>query len=917
MTAEFEVSGCRFIESFSISNWDEGPSLIFKDCIFEKGFSARDAKICRSLSFVRCKFRTLTAVGATDIAVDFENCQITGDLTFFQCRIGGRFFAPSLRAGNDVRLRGCLIASALDDRAGFVRWDEIGLGVSETGVDIVGKLLRRLNWSEKPFGTVSAISLDGGRISGNLELIADVDEARRTGAPGEMLWFSPQSAACIVLGAISAREVRVDGSISVFGTLCRSGYVDFASSRIDGNVSFGSRQTSILNQYHFRTTAAPLLLEGVTIGGDLSLQSAAVDGFVSLHGIKVEGNLELFGLRTAGDLYLTFARINRFAGAFRNFGLMDSSQQPLFVAGDLILSGAEINMLEINGAEIGGDITVRTGKFGRLVFTLGAEPDSSEKGRFWPKPCACSAVEISAVEVDELLDLSGLKVRINDQQQLRRNTRRKGQNDGFSLKQCRIGHDLTFFSKDPVQYLQGRWGDEQPIPWKTGMTPAPEDFKASIWGSMSLEATEVRGNLDLRNADVETDLVLSDMTVRLDTLLGSRHGLFLIDERGMNTSCGHFQADQFSCDGKFDLTGIAVRKEGGRRQSDLSGLKRAGDFSARGARVKGEMLLLPRDTQLPAHAANGKHLEPTPDYAWIEGNMDLTGLEASHLIISSANFKSEEQPSSNASEEEPRLRLERCKLSRLEILKPPPRPIDLSRLAVDRYVFGREQTATADDYIAVLKEMVPFDRSIWINVETALRNQSLDKDANRVFEQMHWKEIANARFLLKESAGWARLKLAFVWCLRWLYGKFLGFGTRSYRLMFLALGFFLLSWLVVFSQPRFVRASPDLLQSMSASPKNADVFAKSGGSHAMELPPTVIFGPRSWTLTDSFVLSLRYHVPIIQAVTHGWWQAGGNPIFGLPLTAEQYAFFISAYSWIAWPVFLIWIATKVVRGRQN
>lgn len=88
---------------------------------------------------------------------------------------------------------------------------------------------------------------------------------------------------------------------------------------------------------------------------------------------------------------------------------------------------------------------------------------------------------------------------------------------------------------------------------------------------------------------------------------------------------------------------------------------------------------------------------------------------------------------------------------------------------------------------------------------------------------------------------------------------------------------------------------------------------------ALEVSPCDLGLP--WTWLDALALTLRYQVPIIPATTHSWWEVSGKDIvlLGIPLcmTAERYAFLLEIYHWLAWPLFLIGVATQVFRGRSG
>ena len=174
-----------FGETLRLVDLGDGPSLIFVDCVFERGVCARDAVMGRSLTFVDCEIRSLSEKSASDIAVDLENARVGGDLgLLYDCRIGGRFFATTLDASSDVRLRGCRIAPQIGDIGERVRFDELGTGADDVGVDLLGKLLDRLHWSASGFAPLSAVCLDGATIKGNLEIGLTTSEPRKTSSSG-------------------------------------------------------------------------------------------------------------------------------------------------------------------------------------------------------------------------------------------------------------------------------------------------------------------------------------------------------------------------------------------------------------------------------------------------------------------------------------------------------------------------------------------------------------------------------------------------------------------------------------------------------------------------------------------------------------------------------------------------------------
>lgn len=978
MPIERTISRCRFKETVYLSHLTGGPSLVFVDCVFEKGLCARDGEIGASLSLIGCDLHPMAEPGGREIAIDLENARISNDLTLFNCRIGGRFFAPSIRVQSDLRLRGCRVAPSLDCIGQPVRMDELSIGAGDVTADRLGTILRKHQWDARVFDTGPAVSLDGADVGGDLEITAATPSEIRSARTGDSFlaagWANAgASAASVVMGGIDARNVSVGGNVALFGLLCRGGGLDFTTSRINGDLTLYSWEASGMAGPQFRTiggkfpasvaereTEGNLVLKGVRIDGDLDLQMAEIDGWVSLYGSEIAGSLHLLGCQITGDFIAYFAKIKGFMNASRDSISRARHRKALEIGGTFGLSGAEVRGVELRGIEVKRDITVRTGTFGRLFLTLGVEQVPENENEFRPEPCRAARIELSAITVDETLDVSGLQVGQPVEDDLRREERGLDNEAGFVLSHSAIGRDLRFFISDHRKYLEHVWG--RPVPWKDGTLPAPETLQASVWGNLDLQASVIEGHLDLRNVKVQKDILMNDVNVRLDVRLGARHGADRIDEKGLTTECRNLAAEKLQCGGDVDLTGLRVRREGGLVSPGRDTSAEGGDLVARGARVTGEILFLPRE-QSARRATSGPQrdplhkVSPVDSYAWIEGELDLTAAQASHLVISSLNLGG----IARSKPEKARVSLERGQFGRLEIVKPPPDPINLSKISVDRWVFG-EEIPTFDDYVDVLGHMHPFDRSVWIDVETALRNQARDEEANNVYREMRWKarekagrtgwqirrqsleRFSKALLLFLTGLGAAIVVFLFgltfvgnltpvgvattviplvlvvlllIWILfdrEGLYGTVLRFGTVAWWPMILALLLFPLT-LFIFSQPGYVRASPELLEVMDQDHRAGLSTGRLGAD--LELTPDRIFDAAYWSWQDALALTLRYQVPIVPSITHTWWEAGGASLPMVHLSAERYALWLSIFHWIAWPLFLVWLAARVVRGQQR
>jgi hypothetical protein len=1080
--SEVQIHNHRFVDAVSLRDLSDGPALTFVDCVFEKGVCARGATGSGSWTFVGCTFGLLGEAGSTDIAVDLENASVSGNLTLFDCQVGGRVFAPGLRVSGDVRLRGSRIAPSLGDIGQRLRFDELGFGLGGDQNGPISRFLTDVGWGETRFGNQApAISLKGAVIDGELELTSASTTKRRVAGSGNVTWDAGHeqagaAVASVVLGTVSGRGIRVGGSIVLFGTLCL-GSLTFTSARCHGNVVLFWNEVDSVPGPHLRTLG-DVVLYAAGIDGFLAATNAEVGGNLSLYGTSIGENVDLLGLSTA-NLDMSFTTVGGYVTAFRQENALAPGRSSLRVRGDLSLSGADLNILELRGARIDGIVGIRTGRFGSLALTLGIEP-TEEEDKYWASPCRVGAVQISAVTVEESLDVSGLEVRRVTANNPREDIdQRWGE---FVLTHSRIGVNLKFFDERPRQSLTRRWTNQSSTTEQNESTrvldamwkrpegdessdqpvPIPTDFHSIVEQDVDLQANEIGGHLDLRNVDVAGDLCLNDTTVGLDLRMGADVKVPTgVSLQTLETRCGRLDAEKLTCEGDVNGTGLRLR----------------GDLRARGAQVKGEFLFLKRSEERDNGGGQGEQpsgtdapssaalVQPKLGYAWIEGELDLEGVSANHLALTGENV-----PAPTA-----KVRLARAQIGRLEIVDPTPGPIDLSRVTVLRWVFGDESGEDGDPgaerYVDVLNKMDPFDRATWVGVEQGLRDQTKESDADEVYRAMGWKarqegrskrqwipawvrqrlpervsskesqpvlsesvdldseseaEVAEAVFLPRDPKRrsweyhWRRwwpgpflalsslavllfillstnpsaLELAL---LQWtavvlaiglllvdregLYGVTVGFGTKAWRPMVVALLALPVTF-GVFSQPENVRATSDFLEVLdddrarivSAGHKQSGMAIdttvqssrQSPGHSTSSVPDRLVstevlplgLSPRSseqvyssleispdvlarlpeyehvdWSTADALALTLRYQLPIIPFFTHDRWEASSRELAVPPrwmadwmgteervevgISAEEYAFLLTLWHWLAWPLFLIGAAAWAYRGRQH
>ncbi len=934
---------CRFREPVRIADFSDGPELVFVECFFERGVQARDAVLEHSLTFAHCDFGPIGGDDdIADVALDLENARIAGDLTVFDCGLGGRLFARRLRIEGSVRLCGVSIAPSLDAIPEPIRYDEIG------------------GWHEPPpagerpnrFEGVAAVTLDHAEIGTNLELAVAGREARRTSGALEAFaaedWTSVESAqATLIAGPLSCVLAEVRGNVVLVGTIV------LGEARFDGiRVRGGCHLSYYTNLTQFRTLHGGCSFMNAEIDGACRLSMAQIDGRMTWYGATVGGYIDLLGMSVAQDLDFNFSTIRGFLHAFRQdadraFGRRHS----LYVGGELLLSGADIRAVELRGAYVQKAINATSSKFGRLSLTWGAEPLDEGAVNMWPKPCDAGRVTLSAITVDETLDVSGIRVRGVEQPH-------DTAQPGFVLQSSRIGTTVRFFTANIAARLVDRWEGVPPWPRSSEhgnelSEPLDSMFRASIVGELDLRANVIDGHLDLRNVEVHGPIKLNDTSVRLDLEVGwksegAKAGGALV------TACGYFDAEKLQCDGDVDMTGLLVSPDLW-REAHLTAEEqlRRGTFVAREAKVRGQLLFLPSqdvrrllgppDMQTPEHEAPAERKQRRPWYAFVGGRavhgpvLDLTALHAGHLVISGQNVSeghapvaSHSRPASRAGRAHDEdqgvgISLERAVISRLGVVEPTYDYIDLSNVEVSRWVFGDKDEPAPEDFVRILQHMKPFDRRTWVAVETMFRNEAKEDEANYIYRMMRLEARdrlghGGARAGRRRSTERGRVRRGLGrgwWHLRdRVIAWTTSYGTQVYRLMSVWLVLFVLS-LWVFSDPRNVAASPSLLE-VAERPAVLEP-AVAAASAGFESPEAALaaFGDEAarWGFWDSLGLTLRYQVPIIPLAIHERWEAGRRPL--LPgFTVEHYAMLVQIFSWTALPVLLIYLATGVVRGRR-
>lgn len=880
---ELLIRGYTFPRPVRIKNWEDSRLLVFVDCHFSAGLLATGAKIDRGMSFFHCTFQPLEKCpGCEDIALDFANVHIKGDLVFFDCTMRGRLFAQGLQAESNVRLQGCRIVSTGQPIPREIRVTDI----LKAGSTLVG------------YGDASLVVFDRAAIRGNFEIFsAGAETVRRISLDEPPR--NQEDSASIIKGGLSCERIEVEGSVALCD-LSIAGPASFDASHVTGDFEFGWAKI----------------------------------GAVSLYGATIGGYCRCTGLHCVGNMNLNFLSSNYFA-AYRDSENSDvlGRREVLHVGKDLTLSGAKIGFVELRAVKVERYLKARTGEFGSFTFGMGIEPAEPEE-EFLPASCVARAVSLASIHVRETLDVRGIHI---VESRLREPTEDK--KHGFELLNSHIDGAVIFFSGDRLaEHLQTRWGPEK-INWNCehgGTEPEANEYPSRVTtGDLIVRACSIGGDLDLRHVQLDGGgVLLNDTSVGLHLKVGAK-GQFSdrmkkeVDFNNLTTACLYLGAERVSCRGDVDLAGIQVGKKVVSAPNEQSSWTRrvtskktpserektqnldtevkkwqVGNVSLRGSHIEGDLLLVQA-----REAGHGR-------FASIPGILDLTAVRCGKLMFSGNNFVGPERSRTGKKEKEPRAILERGHFSQVEILDwAPPRPIDLRQVTVGKWTFGDKNPGGkefAQNCVKILQEMDPEDRSTWLTIESDLRNQSFEWQADRVYLAMEWSSKRRKRSRRSRAVRF----------LMFLYQPLFYLSQKSFlwTKAFFGVPFaitvvtlFCLSWL--FSNPTNVRATVGYLHAIPTVTRMA--MPNSNEVHPYDLDV-------EWNTSDAIALALRYHIPLFESRTHDRWEASENKLdsgvrigkFHLSARMETIAFAIEVIYWVMLPILLLGFVAWAFRKRE-
>ncbi len=690
--------------------------------------------------------------------------------------------------------------------------------------------------------------------------------------PAERLLDEPRSTPGSVLPAAElteaireGRPVRLDGAVI-------EGDVD-----LDG-VAYSHR----------------LILTNTVFLGHLRLTEARFGHTVDLSGCEFRQNLSLFAARVDGQLKLPRARILR------------GDRPPIRHNFDQIEVNGRLNARQLH-SEVA--LSFRQARLGEVAFDgIQVEGDLGFEIASIAGDLFCQALEGSRSEIRGGLRLAGLEV-------------------GGHVDLCgiRIDGDLDLSNG-------GLAGDFlcQPI----------RGFRPEVLGNMSLFGARVGGQVGLRGLRVSREeeprigLNLGSAEIREDLRCSTAAG-YRTEILGPMSLAGakiggvaHFGGARIGCPPSEDGCvhylalhgaeigrGMRVCPDGDFRPEILGGVfgnsahishtlvfdrvRIDGDLDLQRAVVDGRMLCAFDDEFYASRPdAPGRNV---PGHVQVGGRLDLSGAHIQELVLDGRLFDDPQNPKPPGDpgrrqrehrrefrrrlltgrqdpEEEPRLELDRARLSKLSIRHRIP-----DSLSADGMIFDDLELPRCEgecEYSELLGRTRPFKRSTYLAVEAWLRNKGLDEPAKRVYVEMSDRDLVTGR-----SSRLSR------W-MRWLFlGVAIGYGVRPQRLIAVfVLAFALSCW--IFSQPG---ALVSYTERPAATPDLLPVQARS-----------------AWTTLG---VALRCHFPMLLFLGEPNYVPSPKLIPGLAFRYDAYALLISAVSWVMVPLFLAGL-TGVVRRRQ-
>lgn len=892
-----------------------------------------------------------------------ESTHFDGSVNIDGCLIGGSLRCNDARIDGTLSLKNCSIGFGWDKTKREQNTTEPWFRPKSNTLDLDGL---RVKGSFNATGVAISgvlqglgLQVEGDLLMGGLRAVRKSTNDRESGPlvdlkrariGGSMVLghrkldddtFAPERTR--IEGAVNLSGVEVGGDLDL-RSLHSEGTVDLSGIRIEGALQ---AQPADVVAKVFKKPAGggdgskPSMEDLLKRNHGLDLHACKelctrIGGHFILYCVRVGGILNSAGIQIGGDYSLVLAQI-------RALFCRAGSSIPISakIGKNIVLSGLQSEgHVEFCAVTIGGSLTCISSRMGSLYVRDGDVVDPSDQSNEKPDTSATrkrgstigGIFFLARTHIVGTLDCEGLKVKA----EVKPETDMRRVRGSFVVQDCSIHGKLS---------LRGITdGDRR------------DGDRSHVKGDLRLVGNNtVSGDLDLRDVTVEGVIELRRAQIGGDLKCGARHEEASKPEKFMRSECVSFDIEDLICTHDVDLTGLRVGKpttDGG--QGD-------GHVIAQKCDVKGRLLFCEAVPSLETEVQDNHRC------AKIYGKLDLTAAQVDHLVLSGGCF---EEKSSTAE-----VVLVRAQVERLELHDDLRCNLDLRNLNVNWWDFGPRKPLAAR-FKKLLDQDVCKERRTFRQFEQLLLADEHTREAESVRVRM-WKSIrtgvaknreSHHQHSMKSSNYAKRLRLLWVitvstqrWareCFRltgrkreatqlfakrmrqlplnimslagtlrvdqelasrrlgsqvwvWICQRFLQFWGhgRPARWCFFCVALPAIPVSVfVFSEPQNFVPSLGYLQTMRY---------KAGGEEEARAQE-----PDGWGLGSAILVTLRYHIPMLPFSIREDWRpspfrlvVGESVAKGGKFTAEDYAFLVSLFHWIWWPMVLLNWAGIIKRRR--
>lgn len=977
---------------------------------FRGRLDLRSIKLSGSLTFAHCKFDEPVLMDDAEIdgSVSFQGSEFLGGLSLRGAIVRGSmdltsaFYVPGASGGMD------LSGMTVDGEVNLCGLGELSLPNSEAHRSLAGVRLERariggnLRLGNGPGGfrepmlisridgaqadikgsllVLGACSMliekrhrfdsakllfSGARIGGNVDIRPHpggqelvpfdrdllqgdaLDEQRSQPRLGELMLDNArisgnvQLTGCTVLAELSLANARIEGLVWAQSQVTRS--------ESDDEERAGAVRHWIVSIASFDMRGAQvtgtITFEGVDCLGDLAMDEMTVGGMVSMQSAFIQPEL-IFddGFDALADE----------SGALRR-----SDQLRTRIAGNLRLSVMRCtSIISLLGLIVDGHIVLHNATIGGLTIESDVVPQGGARTR---SDLTCWEIvppQVGGVFIGNCEILGRCLFRLI--QVLGRPHSRRG----FVLENSTIHGDLWFWQPGHVESLigahVGRFTEgDQGDRFLAMLTTAP--LGAAVHGEVSLRRCDLLGDCDLSLLKVDGAVDLSDTKAGGDVRMAPHapessegpeaddapSGARRLARWRRSTMVRRLDLSMIECENDLLLSGLCI-------VSGVDGLVRG-----RHAKVTGRTVLA-----------------STGPAAWLDvgpGCIDLADARLSRLALTDDVFRKAGA----------RLDLDRSTLHTFDFTfsrhgpwgaserRPDGQPcIIMHNADIQGWSVQEERQPSRGYEVACFNRFLcasgPQQEAVWARVESFLRSQGLDDEANSIYRTMKLKLLTKHQFwpaglmdadvvsgvilaLALQSIFFLGVLAAWAGLLGWvvlaaavmlggarlrahdlLQRRITGYGTKVMPIAW--------AWLLMLAMSMPIYLVADNFE-LSNSARAAGKTATDLGLRHQEFKRA----SDEWSLGHAGAMALRYHVPIISLGVEDDWEPrdvedDGRFVLRLLLPSlsggltqprlawstlevegvspQAHAAYMQVLNWIAWPVFLTYMALKLWRDRK-